>query len=139
MRTTVDKDSLWKQNQLHIDLYKHYLELVVKFNVFYYAVTGAILSFYFSKTDVPLIKYSLLFPIILSLGFGGFFFYGASLMKPVRNDIFFIRDALGLYSAPEVKVLAVVLRISAIMFFVVAICLALLFFFSAQLNHANAS
>jgi hypothetical protein len=139
MKTTLDKESLWKQYQLHIDLYKHYLELVVKFNVFYYAVTGAIVSFYFSKTDVPLIKYSLLFPIVLSLGFGGFFIYAASLMSPIRDEIFSIRDELGLYSAPEVRVLSVVLCISAIMFLVVAISLGLLFYFPLPINHANVS
>jgi len=32
-----------------MDLYKHYLEMTLKFNVFYYAVTGAVLSFYFSN------------------------------------------------------------------------------------------
>jgi hypothetical protein len=25
---------LWRQYQLHVELYKHYLELVLKFNVF---------------------------------------------------------------------------------------------------------
>ena len=38
------KDLLWKQYELHVGLYKHYLELALKFNVFYYAATGAILS-----------------------------------------------------------------------------------------------
>lgn len=129
MEMHVDKDSLWKQYQLHVDLYKHYLELALKFNMFYYAVTGAILSFYFSKSDVSLIKYSLLFPIVMSVGFGLFFFYGASLVEVVRRDIFAIRDALGLYSAPEVRILAVLLRLSAILFSFVAVCLLGLFFF----------
>jgi hypothetical protein len=37
---------LWRQYALSVDLYKFYMDLVVKFNVFYYAVTGAILSFF---------------------------------------------------------------------------------------------
>jgi len=77
MNSEPDRDLLWKQYELHVGLYKHYLELVLKFNVFYYAATGAILSYFFSKTDVPLIKYSLLFPIIMSLGFAILFIYGA--------------------------------------------------------------
>lgn len=132
MTKPIDKDSLWKQYQLHVDLYKNYLELTLKFNVFYYAVTGAILSFYFSKTDVSLIRYSLLFPIIMSIGFGFFFFYGASLVKIVRRDIFAIRDTLELYSAPEVNILAVLLRLSAILFSFVALCLLGLFFFRSN-------
>ena len=43
------RDDLWKQYQLHVDLYKHYLELSLKLNAFSYAVTGAILSFYLSR------------------------------------------------------------------------------------------
>lgn len=122
-------DLLWHQYKLHIDLYKHYLELVIKFNLFYYAVTGAILSFYFSNPTMPFIGYSLLFPILLSLFFAGFFLYGAKLMNVVRNDILGIRDKLNLYSAPEVKVLAILLRITAALFIFVAICMGIIFYF----------
>lgn len=38
---------LWKQYALHVDLYKFYLDLGVKVNAFYYAVTGSILTYYF--------------------------------------------------------------------------------------------
>lgn len=123
-----NKELLWKQYQLNVDLYKHYLDLVVKFNLFYYAVTGAILSFYFSKPEIPMLKYSLLFPILLSVGFGGFFFYGARLVGVVRRELFQIRDILGFYAAPEFKVLSVLLQLSACLFFFVAICLLYLFF-----------
>ena len=128
MTLPVDKESLWKQYQLHVDLYKHYLELTLKFNVFHYAVTGAILSFYFSKSDVSILRYSLLFPMVMSCGFGIFFLYASSLVESVRRDIFAIRDALGLYSAPEVKVLTILLRLSATLFLIVALSLVGLFF-----------
>jgi hypothetical protein len=80
------KELLWKQYELHLDLYKHYLELALKFNIFYYAVTGAVLSFYFSNAaDVGMKRYLLLvFPVLLSFGFGGFFIYAASLVKFTR-------------------------------------------------------
>ena len=47
-----ERDLLWKRYEIEIDLYKHYLELTVKFNVFYYAATGGILSLYF-RTPAP--------------------------------------------------------------------------------------
>ena len=128
MTNGIDKDSLWKQYQLYVDLYKHYLDLVIKFNVFYYAVTGGILSFYFSKIDVTFIRYSLLFPILLSFGISAFFFYGASLVKVMREDIVLIGKALRLYSFPEVKILAILLYLSASLFLFVAVCLVVLFF-----------
>ena len=128
MKSTLDKDSLWKQYQLHVDLYKYYLEMVIKFNVFYYAVTGAILSFYFSQKEVSLIRYSLLFPILLSIAFGGFFLYGSTLLEVVRQEVFDIRDKLQLDTAPEMKVLTILLRITAVLFLFVAACLLVLFF-----------
>jgi hypothetical protein len=123
MEKRIDIDSLWKQYQLHVDVYKHYLDLTLKFNVFYYAVTGAILSFYFSRSDVSLIRYSLLFPVLMSIRFGLFSLYAASLIKVPRQEIFAIRDALGLHTAPEVKAFAVLLRLSATLFLFVALCL----------------
>lgn len=127
MSNEPDKDLLWKQYELHVGLYKHYLELVLKFNVFYYAGTGAILSYFFSKTDVPLIKYSLLFPIIMSLGFAILFIYGAFALRITRQDVFDLRDKLGLETAPELDVLAILLAISATMMIGVAVVIFWLF------------
>ena len=71
------QDVLLKQYELHMELYKQYLELVLKFNIFYYAVTGAVLSFYFTNNaDVGAPRYLLLlFPMLMSLGFGVFFIW----------------------------------------------------------------
>ncbi len=63
----IDKDLLWKQYQMSIDLYKQYLDLVIKFNVFYYAITGAFLSYYFSHLSSDLVRWSLVFPMIMSM------------------------------------------------------------------------
>ena len=61
------RELLWKQYNLNVGLYRGYLELVVKMNVFYYAVTGAILSYYFAHAAEPLVKWSLLLPLAMSL------------------------------------------------------------------------
>ena len=124
----LDKDLLWKQYGLHVDLYKHYLDLVLKFNIFYYASTGAILSFYFSKPDLNLIKYSLLFPVFASFCFGFLFLYGATQLKVTREKMFDIRDKLDLDTAPEFHVLSVLLLVSALLMFGVAIVILVLFF-----------
>ena len=97
------------------------MDLVIKFNVFYYAVTGAIISFYFANPSVPNIKYSLLFPITISVAFTAFFLYGAYLMKYLRNEVFTIRDTLELNTAPDVGVLSVLLSIFSVVFILVAI------------------
>jgi len=111
---------LWGQYKQNVDLYKFYMELIVKFNVFYYAVTGAIVSFFFANQGIPDIKYSLLLPIIMSIAFAGFFIYGAILMRLLRVDVFKIRDALKLEVAPDVGVLSVLLYIFSVIFIVVA-------------------
>lgn len=116
-----DRELLWKQYSQNVDLYKFYMDLVIKINVFYYAVTGAILSYYFSHLEVANIRFSLLLPILMSVAFAGFFVYGAVLMRALRQEVFDIRDALGLKVAPELQVLSVLLYIFAVVFSFVAI------------------
>ncbi|HTR24436.1 MAG TPA: hypothetical protein VMI10_10660 [Terriglobales bacterium] len=118
-----DKDILLKQYELQLDLYKQYLELVLKFNIFYYAVTGAILSFYFTNTsDVGLPRYLLLcFPVLLSFGFAVFFVWAASLVRFSRYEVINIARALGLQVFPEMRVLAMLLRLSGALYAVVAL------------------
>ena len=127
MNNEPDKDLLWKQYELHVDLYKHYLELTLKFNIFYYAATGAILSFFFSKSEIVLLRYSLLFPMAMSVMFGSLFIYGASKLRITRQDVFELRDKLGLETAPEFNVLSMLLIVSALLMFVVSIILLIFF------------
>src|SRR5207253_11517857 len=94
---------LWRQYAMHVDLYKHYLDIALKFNAFYYAATGALVSFYFSRSDVSVLRYSLFFPIIMSVLFGLFFIYGAIINGITREDVFNIRDQIGLHVSPELR------------------------------------
>lgn len=127
---TSDKDILWKQYEMQVELYKKYLELILQFNVFYYAATGALISYYFSKSDVALMKYALLLPVLMSFGFATLFYYGAWAQSVTREEIFNLRDALGLETAPETRVLQVLLCISASLMVVVGI-VVFIFFCSA--------
>ncbi len=115
-----DRELLWKQYSQNVDLYRFYMELVVKLNVFYYAVTGAILSYYFSHTTMESIHLSLVLPLVMSVAFAGFFIYGALLTSVLRADVFEIRDALQLRAAPDLGVLSVLLYIFAVVFLIVA-------------------
>ena len=120
------REILWRQYSLQIELYKYYLDLVLKANVFFYLVTGTILSFYFANFSDPIVRYSLILPIVMSLGLAFVFFYGAKLMRFVREDIFQLRDQLGLSTAPDVEILTLSLRVYSLIFVLVAIALALL-------------
>lgn len=123
-----NRELLWRQYQLNVDLYKGYLELVVRMNVFYYAVTGAILSFYFANQN-ELTQFSLFLPFLMSVALGGFFVLGAWLARIPRDETFRLRDTLGLIAAPEIGVLICLLSIFAILMFVVAGGLAWLMWF----------
>ena len=113
---------LWRQYQQNVDLYKFYMDLTVKFNVFFYAVTGAILSFALAQQKGhELVRFSLLLPLVMSLCFAGFFVYGGLLMRVLRRETFAIRDALKLQAAPDVGVLSVLLYLFAFVFLLIAI------------------
>ena len=122
----MEKEILWKQFVVYVDLYKFYMDLTIKINLFYYGITGAIVSFYFAHPQTLLIRYALCLPVLMGFAFSGIFFYGAHLMPILRFDLFDIRDKLGLATAPDLGVLTLVLRIFAILLFFVAVGLVIL-------------
>jgi hypothetical protein len=77
----------------------------------YYAITGAIVSFYFTRTEIELVKWGLLLPTVFSLGLAILFFYGGKFLKNSRNDIYELGQTLGLKLAPEFKILGFLLHI----------------------------
>ena len=109
-----EQEKLWKQYDKHVDLYKFYMDLVVKVNVFHFAISGAIASFYFANRSDENIKWALLLPALLSICLFIFFVYGAFANLTSRQDLFDIRDRLGLMVAPELIVLTVFLWIFAL-------------------------
>ena len=122
------RDLLWKQYELHVGLYKFYLDLAIKVNIFYYAVTGAILSFYFSHVHEGAARLSLVLPALMSVAFAWLFFHAGNLVGVVRLEVFRIRDALGLLTAPELQVLVYLLRIFGALFAAVALGTSVLVF-----------
>jgi hypothetical protein len=115
------RDLLWNQYELHVGLYKFYPDLAIKLNIFFYAVTGGLLSFYFSHANDGAVRWSLALPAVMSFAFAWLFYRAASLVGVVRLEVFRIRDALGLLTAPELQVLVYVLRIFAVLFLIVGL------------------
>jgi len=101
----------WKQYQQHIDLHKFYLELAVKLFSFYFAVSGAMISFYFTNTGLDGAKYAFYLPWLISIGLFIFFSLGAHQSDITRNDVFNLRNKLGLEVAPELRFLTLLLLI----------------------------
>jgi hypothetical protein len=118
---------LWRQYATHVDLYKFYMDLVLKGVTFFYAITGAILSYYFAHESDPRMKFALLLPVLMSVSFTAIFLYGARLMKTIRDEVFDIASKLKLETGIEVQVLVVTLWSFGIVLAVTAIGLAGLF------------
>ena len=123
---TVSRPDLWKQYEIQVDLYKHYLKLALEVNVFYYAITGAIVSYYFAHRAESSVQYALLLPIIMSAMFSFLFIWGGQLNRVSREEMFRVRDALSLQTAPEFEVLTWLLRIFAVLMLTVAATLSAL-------------
>lgn len=125
----LSKDDLWKQYEISVDLYKHYLKLAIEINVFYYAITGAIVSYYFAhRMEAPEIRFALMLPILMSVLLTLFFVYGSIMNRYSRDEVFRVRDALGLRVAPELAVLGWLLIVFAALMALVALSLGAILF-----------
>jgi hypothetical protein len=123
------RDLLWQHYEMLVDLYKHYLDVALKFNAFYYFITGAILSYYFAESSRnPMMRWSLLFPIFMSVAFALFFFYAATLHSNARKEVARVAQILGLQVWPDVGVLNKVLVIFAVLYLLVASGIGYLFY-----------
>src|SRR5262245_7039199 len=120
---TPTDDQIWKQIQLHSDLYRHYLDITLKFNAFYYVMTGAILSFYLSRSNPGLLRFALLLPITLGVTLAAICVWGGWLNLNTRAYFLDAARQLRLTTWPELRVLTVVLWASGGLFFLVAVAL----------------
>jgi hypothetical protein len=121
----VDRESLWKEYNYHIDLYKHYLDMGLKAIGLFYAILGAIFSFVLTKgiprANVNLIAFSLCIPILMSLAFAWTFIRGANLSEQVRCTINIIKSQLKIERAPDVQILSELLRAFGYIFLLVGV------------------
>jgi hypothetical protein len=114
------RDERWKEYNLHIDLYKYYLELSLKANIFFYAITGTIVGFYLTHPEVGYKKVSLLLPIMMSLALGGIFIHGGILWIRVSGIIREIRRELNIKKAPDINLMTTLLTVFGFIFLVVS-------------------
>lgn len=116
----------WREYEVQVDLYKHYMDMLMKVNAFFYIITGGILSFYFVNDGKPFVRYALLLPILMSFVLGAIFFYAASKWKRVVKIMREALETLDLVKVPDAQILYILLRTSAILFLVVGVSLCVL-------------
>ena len=119
----LDKETAMKQYQMMIDLHKFYFEIVLKFLIFHYAVTGAILSYYLSKPNTGVMRFALLFPIFMSVIFGAFVIFGSFSVKYIEEEVVVVTDHLGLYRYPDPKFLRYMLVVAGVLCIAIATAL----------------
>jgi hypothetical protein len=112
---------LWRQFELHVGLYKHYLELTLKMNAAYYAITGAIVTYVLAHRTDGMSRAGLFIPVVLGVGLVLLFAYGAVMLRYTRDEMISIRDELRLQTIHELRVLSLLLWLSAIGFLVVSV------------------
>ncbi len=102
---------LWRQYNMYIDLYKFYVDAVVKINAFHFAITGGILSFVLTKTEISIASYGLLLPAFLSFGLAILFYSGSKYVTVMQKDIEAISVYFQFQTRPEVSPLSKLLNI----------------------------
>lgn len=123
-----ETDIKWNDFKMNVELHRSYIEVAIKLNMFYYAITGAILSFYFTNSDIPDAKYALILPLLFSAGLTIFFFWAAKTALVMRDHIRTTAEELQLKAYPEGLVLVFLCTIFSLVlaFVTVALCWYLL-------------
>jgi hypothetical protein len=91
-----EREILWRDYALSADLYKFYIEIAVKINVFYYAITGGIASFCFAQQQVGYTKWALLLPALMSVCLAVVFGWSAPFAATLRDENYTLAAKLGI-------------------------------------------
>ncbi len=111
-----------------VDTYLKYLDITLKFVIFSYAVTGAILSYYLSHPAEGIMRFALLFPILLNGVFAFSCFVAARWNKPMIEEVERVTQLLHLKSFPDPAFLSHVLKIFGWLFIAVTASLIVVTF-----------
>ena len=122
----VEREYLWRQYNLWIELYKFHMKLVMEALAFYFAITGAMLSFAFAQpakeaVSQTMIRSALLLPALLGIGIAAICCYGAAMTRDHRRDLLELARELGFPVVPDANFLRVTLWSSAVICMLTAI------------------
>ena len=123
---------LWKQYTVYVDLFKFYVDMTWKGSTWFYAITGAILTYYFGHIpdNNPLLRYTLILPILLSFGLAFIFHRGVQETKDLDEKLEYIRKRLKLAGKPHIDVLEIFLKLGRLLFLLVGLAVFAVFFLS---------
>ena len=125
-----EEDRLWRQYLVLVGLCRFYLEIVWKVAVWYFATTGAILTYFFSHIGRPDARPLLFVPLFLSfasLGFGYLHFRGARHMHEILPWLEYIALSLHIPGPAAHRVHCAILLINSVLYTAVAAASSTLF------------
>jgi hypothetical protein len=125
---TIDRETLYKQQDVLLELYKHHLKVLLEANVFIYAVTGAISSFVLTHSTLPNVRWILWLPAIVCILFAVFFFIVSKGFNYTDQDLRAICSALNTESYQRIQALPIGLRVSGVLLFLIGALLIVGFF-----------
>ena len=111
----------WRDYELNARLYQFYFDITIKANVFYYGITGGILSFCLTRERHDYTVAALLLPILMSIFLAVLFFYGSGLAKVLAHDTAHVAEKLELDGAHDFSLLPLILLGCALLQFLCAV------------------
>jgi hypothetical protein len=123
---------LWKQYVVYADLFKFYVDITWKATTWFYAITGAILVYYFDHVgdDNPFLRYSLVLPIALSFGLFTIYLRGLREVQELDDNLWYIAQKLKLPGKPHVDILGRFLRVGGLLYLFTGVGLLVVFLLS---------
>lgn len=123
-----DDNLLWKQYNVYTEIFKFYVNVTWQVIVWFYAITGAILVYYFDHIkNNSYLRYSLVLPAILGFSFYRIFAFGARQNQDLIRWLDYIRTQLRLPGRPHVEVLNQFLDLGSKLFLVITLSLTVMF------------
>ena len=122
-----DKESAWRELDKDVDLYKFYLDLLLKGAAFVLGITGALTSYYFSHEKEALTVYSLLLPVVVNGGFCLICIFSIQFALTLRRAHYEVCARAGVEAPYEMSALPGLLILCSAVFAIVAVGLAVLF------------
>lgn len=122
----VDKDTVKRVYLLSVALYKHWLEIILKFNIAYYFLTGAMISFYFAKGLQDFSGFALVLPMAIGIAAIVYAGHCVAIIKNTADDVKKLKTNLDAREVLDMGYVADLLRWTSKGFVIVVIGLSVL-------------
>jgi len=88
--------TLWQQYQQLVDLYRYYLDLVVKTSSAFWLIAGGVLAFAFANSTEPNVRWALIVPIVMSSFLIVVLLVGRSMIRELHQALRALSDEIEL-------------------------------------------